>query len=195
MAKAGSNSNSGKGKRNGAAAHGNSAPKRASSVPPKRSGGIVGRNHTPMTFTIRSDFAAGHDVQKRILDAVEAAGFNSQSTFAIKLALDTTLTPRPMSHDLIKSFMEHLNVTVRRIVIGDVKNSTYYASVYLENNGVERMVDARPSDAVSLALRTRAPLYITEDVLARRNTANLESWLAKQEQKNSSTQQQEVQET
>jgi len=114
---------------------------------------------------------------------------------AIKLALDTTLTPRPMSHDLIKSFMEHLNVTVRRIVIGDVKNSTYYASVYLENNGVERMVDARPSDAVSLALRTRAPLYITEDVLARRNTANLESWLAKQEQKNSSTQQQEVQET
>ena len=114
---------------------------------------------------------------------------------AIKLALDTTLTPRPMSHDLIKSFMEHLNVTVRRIVIGDVKNSTYYASVYLENNGVERMVDARPSDAVSLALRARAPLYITEDVLARRNTANLESWLAKQEQKNSSTQQQEVQET
>jgi len=113
---------------------------------------------------------------------------------AIKLALDTTLTPRPMSHDLIKSFMEHLNVTVRRIVIGDVKNSTYYASVYLENNGVERMVDARPSDAVSLALRTRAPLYITEDVLARRNTANLESWLAKQEQKSSSTQQ-EVQET
>jgi len=91
MAKAGSNSNSGKGKRNGAAAHGNSAPKRASSVPPKRSGGIVGRNHAPMTFTIRSDFAAGHDVQKRILDAVEAAGFNSQSTFAIKLALEEAL--------------------------------------------------------------------------------------------------------
>ena len=91
MAKAGSNSNSGKGKRNGAAAHGNSAPKRASSVPPKRTGGIVGRNHAPMTFTIRSDFAAGHDVQKRILDAVEAAGFNSQSTFAIKLALEEAL--------------------------------------------------------------------------------------------------------
>jgi serine/threonine-protein kinase RsbW len=91
MAKAGSNSNSGKGKRNGAAAHGSNAPKRASSVPPKRPGGIVGRNHAPMTFTIRSDFAAGHDVQKRILDAVEAAGFNSQSTFAIKLALEEAL--------------------------------------------------------------------------------------------------------
>ena len=61
---------------------------------------------------------------------------------AIKLALDTTLTPRPMSHDLVKSFMEHLNVSVRRVVIGDVKNSTYYATVYLENNGVERTVDA-----------------------------------------------------
>ena len=66
-----------------------------------------------------------------------------------------------MSHDLIKSIAEHLNVHVRRIVIGDVKNSTYYATVYLENNGVERTVDARPSDAISLALRTNAPLYIT----------------------------------
>jgi uncharacterized protein len=112
---------------------------------------------------------------------------------AIKLALDTTLTPRPMSHDLIKSFMEHLSVTVRRVVIGDVKNSTYYATVYLENNGVERTVDARPSDAISLALRARAPLYVSEDVLARRNTANLEQWLAKQEQKSSN--QQEVRET
>jgi len=112
---------------------------------------------------------------------------------AIKLALDTTLTPRPMSHDLIKSIAEHLNVHVRRIVIGDVKNSTYYATVYLENNGVERTVDARPSDAISLALRTNAPLYITEDVLARRNTANLDLWLAKQDK--GSMNQQEVRES
>jgi len=112
---------------------------------------------------------------------------------AIKLALDTTLTPRPMSHDLIKSIAEHLNVHVRRIVIGDVKNSTYYATVYLENNGVERTVDARPSDAISLALRANAPLYITEDVLTRRNTANLDLWLAKQDK--SSMNQQEVRES
>src|SRR5215467_9640413 len=102
---------------------------------------------------------------------------------AIKLAFDTTLTPRPMSHDLIKSFMEHLNVSVRRVVIADVKNSTYYATVYLENNGVERTVDARPSDAISLALRTHAPMYITQDVLSRRNTANIDSWLAKLDNK------------
>lgn len=112
---------------------------------------------------------------------------------AIKLALDTTMTPRPLSHDLIKSFIEHLSVTVRRVVIGDVKNSTYYATVYLENHGVERTVDARPSDAISLALRTHAPVYITQDVLARRNTANLDSWLAKLDNKN--VNQQEVQES
>ena len=112
---------------------------------------------------------------------------------AIKLALDTTMTPRPLSHDLIKSFIEHLSVTVRRVVIGDVKNSTYYATVYLENHGVERTVDARPSDAISLALRTHAPVYITQDVLTRRNTANLDSWLAKLD--NNSVNQQEVQES
>ena len=108
---------------------------------------------------------------------------------AIKLALDTTMTPRPMSHDLIKSFVDHLNVNVRRVVIGDVKNSTYYATVYLENNGVARTVDARPSDAISLALRAQAPLYITQDVLARRNTAHLDSWLAKMDNDKSANQQ------
>ena len=111
---------------------------------------------------------------------------------AIKLALDTTITPRPMSHDLIKSFVDHLGITVRRIVIADVKNSTYYAMVHLENHGVERTVDARPSDALSLALRAHAPIYITPDVLARRSTANLDSWLAKLDSKNIK---QEVQET
>ena len=77
---------------------------------------------------------------------------------AIKLALDTMLTPRPMSHDLVKSFMEHLNVTSIASSSADVKNSTYYATVYLENKGVERTVDARPSDAISLALRAHCAI-------------------------------------
>jgi bifunctional DNase/RNase len=107
---------------------------------------------------------------------------------AIKLALDTTVTARPMSHDLIKSFADHLGVTIRRVVITDVKNSTYYAAVHLGNNGVERTIDARPSDALSLALRTHCPIYITRDVLARRSTANLDAWLAKLESKTVDTQ-------
>jgi bifunctional DNase/RNase len=112
---------------------------------------------------------------------------------AIKLAMDTMVTPRPMSHDLIKSFIEHLGVAVRRIVITDVKSSTYFATVYLENKGVERTVDARPSDAISLALRAHCPIYITQDVLTRRSSDNLDAWLAKMESKNFGTQ--EVQET
>lgn len=112
---------------------------------------------------------------------------------AIKLAMDTMVTPRPMSHDLIKSFIEHLSVAVRRVVITDVKSSTYYATVYLESKGVERTVDARPSDAISLALRARCPIYITQDVLARRSSSNLDAWLAKMESKNLGTP--EVQET
>jgi len=112
---------------------------------------------------------------------------------AIKLAMDTMVTPRPMSHDLIKSFIEHLGVVLRRVVITDVKSSTYYATVYLESKGVERTVDARPSDAISLALRAHCPIYITQDVLTRRSSSNLDAWLAKMESKNLGTQ--EVQET
>ena len=112
---------------------------------------------------------------------------------AIKLALDTMITPRPMSHDLIKSFAEHLNITIQRVVIADVKSSTYYATVHVANKGVERMIDARPSDAISLALRAPCPIYITQDVLKRRSTTNLDAWLAKLESKDIGAQ--EVQET
>lgn len=112
---------------------------------------------------------------------------------AIKLALDSMITPRPMSHDLVKSFAEHLNITIQRVVIADVKSSTYYALVQVSNKGLERAIDARPSDAISLALRAPCPIYITQDVLKRRNTTNLDAWLAKLDSKNIGTP--EVQET
>jgi bifunctional DNase/RNase len=102
---------------------------------------------------------------------------------AIKLALDTMITPRPMSHDLVKSFAEHLNITIQR----------YYAMVHVSNKGLERAIDARPSDAISLALRAPCPIYITQDVLKRRSTTNLDAWLAKLDSKNIGTP--EVQET
>ncbi|BCA53683.1 hypothetical protein W02_08230 [Nitrospira sp. KM1] len=120
----------------------------------------------------------------------------SSEGHAIKLAFDATVTPRPMSHDLIKSFADHLGVTIREVVITDVKNSTYFATVHLENNGLERTVDARPSDALSLALRIRCPIFITQDVLERRSTINLDAWLAKSASKTIDTNDaKEVQET
>ena len=112
---------------------------------------------------------------------------------AIKLALDTMITPRPMSHDLIKSFAEHLSITIQRVVITDVKSSTYYATVHVANKGLERTIDSRPSDAISLALRAPCPIYITQDVLKRRSTTNLDAWLAKLESKDIAAP--EVQET
>lgn len=107
---------------------------------------------------------------------------------SIKRALDTNITPRPMSHDLIKSFGEHFGIKTERVVLTDVKSSTYYATVYLSNKGVERTIDARPSDAIALALRTQAPIYVTRAVWNRRGGQNLDAWLSKLETKNIGTQ-------
>jgi len=103
---------------------------------------------------------------------------------SIRRALDTSVTPRPMSHDLVKNFGEHLGVKTTRVVLTDVKSSTYFATVYLENKGVTRTIDARPSDAIALALRCHAPIYVTHDVWQRRSGQNLDACLNKLETKN-----------
>jgi bifunctional DNase/RNase len=106
---------------------------------------------------------------------------------AIRLAMEQVVTPRPMSHDLIRSFAEHLEVKIQRVVVTDVKSSTYYAAVHLVSKGVDRTLDARPSDAIALALRCHCPIYVTRDVLNRRTTANLDAWVTKLETKNIET--------
>jgi bifunctional DNase/RNase len=102
---------------------------------------------------------------------------------AIKRAVDAAITPRPMSHDLVKSFGEHFGIKTERVVLTDVKGSTYYATVFLESKGVGRTIDARPSDAIALALRCQAPIYVTQDVWRRRSGQNLDAWLSKLETK------------
>lgn len=103
---------------------------------------------------------------------------------AIRLALEGVVPPRPMSHDLIRSFAEHLNIKITCAVITDVKNNTYYATVHLTAHGLERTVDSRPSDAIALALRANCPIYVTQDVLKQRGGSNLDAWLEKLEAKN-----------
>jgi hypothetical protein len=103
---------------------------------------------------------------------------------SIRRALDASTTPRPMSHDLIKSFGDHLGIKMQRAVLTDVKSSTYYATVFLEHKGVVRAIDSRPSDAIALALRCQAPIYVTQDVWKRRSGQNLDAWLSKLETKN-----------
>jgi bifunctional DNase/RNase len=96
---------------------------------------------------------------------------------AIKMALDGTVPARPMSHDLMRSFAEHLNVKVTQAVITEVKSNTYYAKVHVATAEGDQQVDSRPSDAIALALRTNSPIFVTQDVLRQRGGANLDAWL------------------
>lgn len=83
---------------------------------------------------------------------------------AIAMALQGVLAPRPMTHDLIKSVCEHLGVSVRSVIINDIRDGTYFAEMYLQTSSGEVIVDSRPSDAIALALRTGAKIFITEKV-------------------------------
>jgi len=96
---------------------------------------------------------------------------------AIRLALEGIIPPRPLSHDLIRNLTEHLSLTVSKVVVTDVKNNTYYASIYLCSKQSELTVDSRPSDAIALALRTKSPIYATRDVLDRQVPETVEPWI------------------
>jgi hypothetical protein len=83
---------------------------------------------------------------------------------AIAMALQGITMPRPMTHDLIKSLCDHLGVSVRSVIINDIKDGAYFAEIYLQTPSGEVIVDSRPSDAIALALRTNAIIYISEKV-------------------------------
>jgi bifunctional DNase/RNase len=83
---------------------------------------------------------------------------------AIAMALQGVMVPRPMTHDLIKSLCEHLGASVRSVIINDIKDGTYFAEMYLQTTSGEVVVDSRPSDAIALALRTGARMFISEKV-------------------------------
>ena len=104
---------------------------------------------------------------------------------SIRLALEDVVPPRPMSHDLIASLSTHLGMKISHVVVTDVQNNTYYATVHVSLNGLDRTVDARPSDAIAVALRAKCPIYVTQDVLKRRAGDNLDAWLAKLDPKES----------
>jgi len=96
---------------------------------------------------------------------------------AIALALGKVITPRPLTHDLIKNIFEGLDVKVTRIVITEIVDNTYYASIYVTNEGKDVAIDSRPSDAVAVALRMQAPLFVEDGILEVRKADELEEWL------------------
>ena len=89
---------------------------------------------------------------------------------AIALQMENVSTPRPMTHDLLRNVIQDLKATVEKIVVCDLQENTFYALIYLDWNGDAVAIDARPSDAIALALRTRAPIFVEDSVLDNAKT-------------------------
>jgi bifunctional DNase/RNase len=86
---------------------------------------------------------------------------------AIALELEKISTPRPMTHDLIKNILETIDARVMKVVVTDLKENTFYAVLHLQVGETEYTVDSRPSDAIALALRVAAPIFVDEDVVRK----------------------------
>ena len=84
---------------------------------------------------------------------------------AIALEIEKVSTPRPMTHDLIKNLLMGLNTAVKKVVVSDLREETYFALIWMEQDGETISVDSRPSDALALALRLDCPIYVEEQVL------------------------------
>lgn len=96
---------------------------------------------------------------------------------SIALAIGKVVTPRPLTHDLIKNVFDSLEVKAHRVVITEIVENTYYALIYVSDGKKEITIDSRPSDAVAVALRTQVPIFVEEDVLDVRKADELEEWL------------------
>ena len=86
---------------------------------------------------------------------------------AIALELERIVPPRPLTHDLIRNLLNKLGVKLQRVTITDLRNTTYFALLSLEFRGQALEIDSRPSDAIAVALRMKAPIYATAEVLAK----------------------------
>jgi bifunctional DNase/RNase len=91
---------------------------------------------------------------------------------AIALQIENVTTARPMTHDLLRNVINDLNGTVERIVVTDLKENTFYALIYLRVAGELVAVDSRPSDAIALALRAKAPIFVEETVIDHARSAD-----------------------
>jgi bifunctional DNase/RNase len=86
---------------------------------------------------------------------------------SIATAIENVQTPRPMTHDLLKNILDSLDVKVVRIEVNDLRDNTYFAIIYLEVEDKRLTIDARPSDAIALALRVNASIFVEESVIKK----------------------------
>ena len=89
----------------------------------------------------------------------------SAEATAIAFALQGIVTARPMTHDLMKNVLEEVAVAIERIVVTELKDGTFYATIHMNRNGSSYEISSRPSDAIALAVRVNAPIFAAEEVL------------------------------
>ena len=106
---------------------------------------------------------------------------------AIALKIENIVTPRPMTHDLMKNVFNETGLKVERVVVNDVRDNTFYALIHCRHNGQSLTIDSRPSDAIALSLRLDAPIFVEESVVQKaqsikydenlESSEKLEKWL------------------
>ncbi len=96
---------------------------------------------------------------------------------SIALALGKVATPRPLTHDLVKNITDGLKTKITRIVVTEIIDNTYYSLIHLNDGRKETLVDSRPSDAVAVALRASAPIFVEDSIMATRTADELDEWL------------------
>jgi bifunctional DNase/RNase len=99
----------------------------------------------------------------------------SSEAQAIALQMENIIPPRPLTHDLVKNLLDSVEVRISRIVVNDLRENTYYAMIGLKMNGNHVEVDARPSDAIAIALRAQAPIFVDDEVMKKASVSDKDS--------------------
>jgi bifunctional DNase/RNase len=86
---------------------------------------------------------------------------------AITIELQEVEVARPLTHDLLKTFITEMGATILHVLVNDLRNDTFYANIVVERNGNRIEIDSRPSDAIALAVRARVPIYVDESVMEK----------------------------
>jgi bifunctional DNase/RNase len=121
---------------------------------------ILGLSSSPATGGAYAILLKEVEGKKRLPIIIGA--FEAQ---AIALEIEGIKPPRPLTHDLLKQLTDSLGATVLEIIIDELRDNTFYAKIILEVSGFSQELDARPSDAIALAVRTQAPIFVAETVM------------------------------
>ena len=121
---------------------------------------IIGLSSSPSTGGAYAIVLKEYDGPRRL--PIIIGSFEAQ---AIALEIEGIKPPRPLTHDLLKQVIDNLGGSVVEVIINELRENTFYAKIILEMSGITNEIDARPSDAIALSVRTQTPIYVAESVL------------------------------